>query len=74
MELTRANASIIGSNRQRLLVRSSSDLKTYLEQHGWMWKEQLGGMVIYYREEQRLDADCRMYSRNYMICNLNQIP
>lgn len=74
MELTRANASIVGSNQQRLLVRSFPSLKTYLEQHGWMWTDQMGAMVIYRKEKRRLDANCVMYSRNYMICNLNQVP
>lgn len=74
MELTRTNACVVGSNQQRLLVRSYSDLKTYLEQHGWMWTDQLGAMVMFHKSERRLSSNCRMYSRNYMICNLNQAP
>lgn len=74
MELTRTNASVVGSDQQRLLVRSYTDLKTYLKQHGWIWTDQLGAMLIFHKSERRLFSNCRMYSRNYMICNLNQAP
>lgn len=74
MELTRANVAMVSSNQQRLLVRTFPSLKTYLEQHGWTWKDQMGAFVVYSKEKRRLDANCVMYSRSYMICNLNQVP
>ncbi|BAZ10365.1 hypothetical protein NIES4071_21800 [Calothrix sp. NIES-4071] len=74
MELTRSNTSVVDSNQQRLLVRSFPSLTTYLEQHGWTWADQMGAMVLYNKEKRCLNAKCQMYSRNYMICNLNQVP
>lgn len=74
MELTRTNVAMVGSNQQRLLIRTFPSLKTYLEQYGWTWKDRMGAVVVYSKVHRRLDANCVMYSRNYMICNLNQVP
>lgn len=74
MELTRTNVAMVGDHQQRLLIRTFPSLKTYLEQYGWTWEDQMGAVVVYSKEKRRLNANCVMYSRNYMICNLNQVP
>jgi hypothetical protein len=74
IELTRTDAATINSNPKRLLVRTFDALKVYMEQQGWTWTDQLGGMVIYQKGSQRLYSGCGMYSRSYMICDLSQIP
>jgi hypothetical protein len=74
MELTRANVTPINSNKKRLLVKTFYSLKTYLEKQGWIWIDQGGAVVSYRKENQNLYANCGMYSRNYMICDLNQTP
>lgn len=74
MELTRTNVATVGDHQQRLLIRTFPSLKTYLEQYGWTWKDQMGAVVVYSKVKRRLNANCVMYSRSYMICNLNQVP
>ncbi len=74
IELTRTDVATINSNPKRLLVRTFDALKVYMEQQGWTWTDQLGGMVIYHKGSQRLYSGCGMYSRSYMICDLSQIP
>lgn len=74
MELTRANVTPINSNKKRLLVKTFSSLKTYLEKQDWIWMDQGGAVVSYRKENQNLYANCGMYSRNYMICDLSQTP
>lgn len=74
IELNSTDVTTINSNPKRLLVRSFDALKIYLEQQGWTWADQFGSAVIYHKGNLRLDADCGMYSRNYMICDLGKIP
>lgn len=74
MELTRTNVAKVGDHQQRLLIRTFPSLKTYLEQYGWIWKDQMGAVVVYSKDKRHLNANCVMYSRSYMICNLNQVP
>lgn len=74
IELTGTDVTTINSNPKRLLVRSFDALKVYLNEQGWTWKDQLGGLVIYRKGDLRLDAICGMYSRSYMICDLSKIP
>jgi hypothetical protein len=74
IELTRTDVTTVNSNPKRLLVRTFDALKVYMEQQGWTWTDQAGSLVTYHKGSQRLDLDCGMYSRNYMICDLSQIP
>jgi hypothetical protein len=74
MELNRATVAPVNSSQKRLLVKDFSALKTYLEEKGWTWTDQMGAFVKYHKKDQYLDANCGMYSRNYMICDLNQTP
>jgi hypothetical protein len=50
MELTRANVTPVNSNQNRLLVKTFSSLKTYLEKQGWIWIDQAGAVVLYRKE------------------------
>lgn len=72
MEFSGKNVALINKNRDRLLVRSFDTLRTHLEQQGWTWKDQLGAAVFYQRNNQQLYANCGMYSRRYLICDLRQ--
>ncbi len=74
MELSLSTAARIGSGQQRLLVRASSGLESYLNQRGWTLADRLASLFIFRQGKQRLDADCGMYSRNYMICDLDRVP
>ena len=74
MELTRANVTLVNSNQKRLLVKTFSSLKTHLEKQGWIWMDQAGAVVSYHKGNQNLYANCGMYSRNYMICDLSHTP
>ena len=74
IELSGTDITTINSNPKRLLVRSFDALKVYLEQQGWSWTDQAGSFVTYHHQNLRLNANCVMYSRNYMICNLSEIP
>jgi hypothetical protein len=74
MELTRATVMPVNSNQKRLLVKSFSSLKTHLEEKGWTEIDQMGAFVRYRKSSQSLNASCGMYSRNYMICDLNKTP
>lgn len=73
MELSRSNAVRISSSQQRLLVRDSG-LTTYLEQRGWTLADRLGAMFVFRQGKQKLMANCGMFSRNYMICDLDRVP
>jgi hypothetical protein len=72
MELTRANVTPVNSNQKRLLVKTFSSLTTHLGKQGWIWIDQAGAVVSYRKGNQNLYANCGMYSRNYMICDLSQ--
>ncbi len=74
MELTRDYVTPINSNQKRLLVKTFSSLKTHLEKQGWIWMDQAGAVVSYQKKNQNLYANCGMYSRNYMICDLRLMP
>ncbi|MBD1864573.1 MULTISPECIES: hypothetical protein [Trichocoleus] len=74
MELTHADITAVKSNPKRLLVRSFSALKTHLEQRGWTWVDQMGSLVVYRQAAQQLNANCAMYSRSYMLCDLSEVP
>lgn len=74
LEVTRADIAVVGSNPKRMLVRSFSSLRSHLEQQGWTWQDQLGAQVVYRKDEQPLNGSCGMYSRHYMICDLDQNP
>lgn len=74
IEVNRTNVTAIGSNPKRLLVRSFEALKIYMEQQGWIWTDQAGSFVTYHKKSLRINVNCVMYSRNYMICDLSKIP
>ncbi len=74
MELNRSSVMPVNSNQKRLLVKSFSSLKTHLEKKGWTEIDQMGAFVLYRKSSQSLSASCGMYSRNYMICDLNKTP
>jgi hypothetical protein len=73
MELNRTDVMVVNYQPKRLLVRNFPALKTHLKQQGWTWIDQAGAVVIYHRRNERMAANCHMYSRNYMICNLQAI-
>lgn len=74
LELTRANVALVNSSSQRLLVRDNAALSHYLHKQGWSWTDQMGARVVYQQNSQRLHANCGMYSRHYMICDLDRKP
>jgi hypothetical protein len=84
MELSRVNVVRVKDNPRRLVTRTFSDLKAYLAQSNpaqpkldpsaWEWVDQMGAMSIYRRGKERLMVSCGMYSRMYMICDLNRDP
>jgi hypothetical protein len=47
MELTHADVAVVNSKPQRLLVKTFSSLKIYLEQQDWTWVDQMGAVVWY---------------------------
>jgi hypothetical protein len=74
MELERAGVRTVSGNPRRLVVRTFGSLDRYLVKQGWTRIDQAGAAVFYEKDKQRLDATCGMFSRNYMICDLNQVP
>ncbi|MBE9014544.1 hypothetical protein IQ250_30595 [Pseudanabaenaceae cyanobacterium LEGE 13415] len=72
MELGGRNVVLVNGNRDRLLVRSFDSLRTHLEQQGWTWEDQFGAVTFYRKDNQRVLANCGMYSRRYMLCDLTQ--
>ena len=74
LELTRTGVASVNNSQQRLLVRNNAVLTRYLQMHSWQWSDQLGARAIYDRNTQKLNANCGMYSRLYMICDLDRSP
>jgi hypothetical protein len=74
MEFKRTGVGQVNSNPRRLLVRTFGSLDRHLVKQGWTRIDQAGAVIFYEKNKQRLDANCGMFSRNYMICNLNQTP
>jgi hypothetical protein len=75
IELTSADMAWVSANQQRVLVRSSSSaLKTYLEDKGWTFADQMGGYIVYKKGDQTLNPNCEMYSGRYSLCDLSRIP
>ncbi|MEM7795305.1 MAG: hypothetical protein AAF579_12760 [Cyanobacteria bacterium P01_C01_bin.118] len=70
LELSRADALAINGDTQRLLVRNNAGLQHHLEAQGWTWVDQMGALTIYRQNSQFMHANCSMYSRFYMICDL----
>ena len=70
LELSRADALAINGDEHRLLVRNNAALKHYLESQGWTWVDQMGALTTYRQNSQFIHANCGMYSRFYMICDL----
>jgi hypothetical protein len=71
LELSRADVLAIEGNKQRLLVRNNTALQHHLEAQGWTWTDQMGALSTYHQTSQVMYANCAMYSRFYMICNLD---
>lgn len=74
LELTRTGVASVNNSKQRLLIRNDAALNRYLQIHDWQWIDQMGARSVYGRQSQRLNANCGMYSRHYMICDLDRLP
>lgn len=71
MEWHRSTSALVNSNPNRLLIRAGSPgLDTHLGKQGWIQTDRFGALIVYRKGIQTLDASCGMFSRRYLICNL----
>ncbi len=57
-----------------LMIRAGqglSPLTEHLGDHGWQLEEQLGSMAFYAAGDNRLSVHLRMFTRWYVICDLD---
>lgn len=70
MEWNRRDSALVNSNPNRLLIRAGSQgLNTHLGQQGWFQTDRVGALISYRKGNQKLNANCGMFSRRYLICD-----
>ncbi len=74
IQFNHTSIAAVADNKQRFLVREFSGLTLHLERQGWTFFDRIGASVFYHKGTERLSTDCRMYTRNYLLCNLDRIP
>lgn len=76
LEIGRADAVVLGGDRNRLLIANKPyNLERYLAREGWQLSDRYGALMIFERNKpqaQTLKASCGMYSRFYSICDISE--
>ena len=74
LEMSRADAVLLGGDRPRLLTANNPrSLDRYLAEDEWQQSDRYGAAIIFERNkpQETLTAICGLYSRFYLICDLS---
>lgn len=72
LELTESD--IVSVNERVLLQKAGPELPltSYLENHGWEFKDRLGAGIFYEKDSALMFAEARMFTRFYVIYELDR--
>jgi hypothetical protein len=76
LELTGAEIVPVSSAGTKLIQKTGPEepLTAYLSALGWSFRERLGAVVFYEKDDATLSAEARMLTRRYVVFELDRNP